>query len=193
MRVRAAVGGFDCSGVVLVESATVKQDSTEAISTAEVTVFQKYGTARYDSAEYDRAAFNEFAVNEWDELVLWDQDTTQLLFAGFILSVQRAIEGPHLRLTLAAADWGILFERALITQSWPDGTPDSTIIADALAQVPALSAGTIVTQVVPLTKFYKAEDYHQEYFKLHGSQPYCQLVIAPKVAKFRKLFHDQLK
>jgi len=54
-------------------------------------------------------------------------------------------------------------------------------------------SGAIVTQVVPLTKFYKAEDYHQEYFKLHGSQPYCQLVIAPKVAKFRKLFHDQLK
>jgi peptide-methionine (S)-S-oxide reductase len=53
--------------------------------------------------------------------------------------------------------------------------------------------GTIVTQVVPLKAFYKAEDYHQEYFKLHGSQPYCQLVIAPKVAKFRKLFHDQLK
>ncbi|HSC10554.1 MAG TPA: peptide-methionine (S)-S-oxide reductase MsrA [Rhodanobacteraceae bacterium] len=53
--------------------------------------------------------------------------------------------------------------------------------------------GTIVTQVVPLTKFYKAENYHQEYFKLHGSAPYCQLVIAPKVAKFRKLFHDQLK
>jgi len=53
--------------------------------------------------------------------------------------------------------------------------------------------GRIVTQVVPLTKFYKAEDYHQDYFKLHGSQPYCQLVIAPKVAKFRKLFHDQLK
>jgi peptide-methionine (S)-S-oxide reductase len=53
--------------------------------------------------------------------------------------------------------------------------------------------GAIVTQVVPLTKFYKAEDYHQQYFKLHGSQPYCQLVIAPKVAKFRKVFHDQLK
>lgn len=53
--------------------------------------------------------------------------------------------------------------------------------------------GAIVTQVVALKKFYKAEDYHQEYFKLHGSQPYCQLVIAPKVAKFRKLFHDQLK
>ena len=53
--------------------------------------------------------------------------------------------------------------------------------------------GKIVTQVVAFTQFYKAENYHQEYFKLHGSEPYCQLVIGPKVAKFRKLFHDQLK
>ena len=53
--------------------------------------------------------------------------------------------------------------------------------------------GTIVTQVQPFTVFYKAENYHQEYFKLHGEQPYCQLVVAPKVAKFRKKFHDFLK
>ncbi|MGH8123475.1 MAG: peptide-methionine (S)-S-oxide reductase MsrA [Rudaea sp.] len=53
--------------------------------------------------------------------------------------------------------------------------------------------GTILTQVQPFTVFYKAENYHQEYFKLHGEQPYCQLVIAPKVAKFRKKFHDFLK
>ena len=50
-----------------------------------------------------------------------------------------------------------------------------------------------MTQIVPLAQFYKAENYHQEYFKLHGTQPYCQLVIAPKVAKFRKVFHDRLK
>ena len=54
-------------------------------------------------------------------------------------------------------------------------------------------SGTIVTQVVPFTQFYKAENYHQEYFKLHGSEPYCQLVVAPKVVKFRKRFHDLLK
>ncbi len=53
--------------------------------------------------------------------------------------------------------------------------------------------GSIVTQVQPFTVFYKAENYHQEYFKLHGEQPYCQLVVAPKVAKFRKKFHDLLK
>lgn len=52
---------------------------------------------------------------------------------------------------------------------------------------------TIVTEVKPFTVFYKAENYHQEYFKLHGEQPYCQLVVAPKVAKFRKKFHDFLK
>ncbi|MDR3386666.1 MAG: peptide-methionine (S)-S-oxide reductase MsrA [Rudaea sp.] len=53
--------------------------------------------------------------------------------------------------------------------------------------------GKIVTQVEPFKEFYKAENYHQDYFKLHGEQPYCQLVIAPKVAKFRKRFHDLLK
>src|SRR5207245_11169638 len=43
----------------------------------------------------------------------------------------------------------------------------------------------IVTEVVPFKAFYKAEDYRQEYFKRNGEQPYCQFVIAPKVAKFR--------
>ncbi len=53
--------------------------------------------------------------------------------------------------------------------------------------------GPIVTEVTPFKAFYKAEDYHQEYFRLHGSQPYCQVVIAPKVAKFREHFRSLLK
>lgn len=53
--------------------------------------------------------------------------------------------------------------------------------------------GKIVTQVAPFKAFYKAEDYHQEYFRLHGSQPYCQFIIAPKVAKFREHFKSLLK
>ncbi len=51
----------------------------------------------------------------------------------------------------------------------------------------------IVTQVVPLEKFYKAENYHQNYFANNANQPYCGIVIAPKVAKFRKEFIDKLK
>ena len=51
----------------------------------------------------------------------------------------------------------------------------------------------IVTEVTPFKAFYKAEDYHQQYFKLHGSEQYCQNIIAPKVAKLRYHFLSRLK
>lgn len=51
----------------------------------------------------------------------------------------------------------------------------------------------IVTQLVPLEKFYKAEEYHQNYFKNNPAQGYCQMVIEPKVSKFRKQYFDRLK
>jgi peptide-methionine (S)-S-oxide reductase len=51
----------------------------------------------------------------------------------------------------------------------------------------------IVTQIEPLTEFYPAEDYHQAYFKNNPNQPYCRVVIAPKVNKFRKSHADMLK
>lgn len=51
----------------------------------------------------------------------------------------------------------------------------------------------IVTAVVPFTAFYKAEDYHQEYFKKNPWQGYCMAVVAPKVSKFRKKYQDRLK
>ena len=51
----------------------------------------------------------------------------------------------------------------------------------------------IVTQVEPFKVFYQAEEYHKNYFKRHPEQAYCQVVIAPKVAKFRKLFLPKLK
>lgn len=58
----------------------------------------------------------------------------------------------------------------------------------------ALFSDRIVTQVVPATTFWQAEDYHQEYFERVGSQnPYCTFVVEPKVAKFRKHFTDRLK
>jgi peptide-methionine (S)-S-oxide reductase len=51
----------------------------------------------------------------------------------------------------------------------------------------------IVTQLTPLEKFYLAEEYHQEYFEKNPYQGYCQVVIAPKVAKFRAKYAQQLK
>ena len=51
----------------------------------------------------------------------------------------------------------------------------------------------IVTEVAGAPPFYKAEDYHQEYFARNAGQPYCQIVVAPKVAKFRKHFAERRK
>ncbi len=51
----------------------------------------------------------------------------------------------------------------------------------------------IVTEVAPLDEFYVAEAYHQNYFRNNGFQPYCQVIIAPKVAKFRKEHLEKLK
>jgi peptide-methionine (S)-S-oxide reductase len=51
----------------------------------------------------------------------------------------------------------------------------------------------IVTEVSPLEAFYEAEDYHREYFRNNSSLPYCQFVIAPKLAKLHKNFTDLLK
>ena len=51
----------------------------------------------------------------------------------------------------------------------------------------------IVTQVTPYKVFYKAEDYHQNYFAQNGDQPYCKYVIQPELDKFKKVFKDKLK
>ncbi len=51
----------------------------------------------------------------------------------------------------------------------------------------------IVTELAPFEAFYMAEDYHQEYFKRNPYQGYCRVVIAPKVAKFREHYREQLK
>ena len=51
----------------------------------------------------------------------------------------------------------------------------------------------IVTEIAPMTDFYRAEDYHQEYFAHNPYQPYCMAIISPKVSKFRKHFTEMLK
>jgi methionine-S-sulfoxide reductase len=51
----------------------------------------------------------------------------------------------------------------------------------------------IVTEIKPLTEFFAAEDYHQRYYENHSGQPYCQMIIAPKLAKFKAKFKDAVK
>ena len=51
----------------------------------------------------------------------------------------------------------------------------------------------IVTEITKFSTFYSGENYHQDYYRTHGSQPYCSIVIRPKVEKFEKVFKDKLK
>lgn len=51
----------------------------------------------------------------------------------------------------------------------------------------------IVAEITPFTNFYRAEDYHLDYYRLHPDQPYCRYVIAPEIAEFRAKFKSKLK
>jgi hypothetical protein len=175
MRVRCAINGNDTSYSTLVESATINQDSTQAISTCSVSFLQVFGEAHYDvDSYYDRAAFYAQPPQEWSELVLFDADTNKLLFGGFCMRIERELEGPHLIRAVEASDWGILFERTLITATWPDGTPDSTIIRDCLATVPEFTEGTIVTLTANMgeieVKDAKVRDVLDQVCELTGAE-----------------------
>lgn len=69
------------------------------------------------------------------------------------------------------------------------------VAQETIARIGAAGIGDvpIVTVVEPLTTFYTAEAYHQDYFSNNPQQPYCQVVVAPKVAKARKVFLGKLK
>jgi len=75
-------------------------------------------------------------------------------------------------------------------------TPEQRTAAEAMIarlNGAGLWDSPIVTEVVPAQAFHVAEKYHQEYFAQNPRQPYCMAVVAPKVAKFRKLFLERLK
>lgn len=75
------------------------------------------------------------------------------------------------------------------------GPEQERVAREAIAAVEAAGTwdGPIVTQVLPAPPFFRAEDYHQDYYTKHPDQAYCQIVVAPKVAKARRKFLEKLK
>jgi peptide-methionine (S)-S-oxide reductase len=72
-------------------------------------------------------------------------------------------------------------------------TPQQEAIArQVVAEMANVWDAPIVTQLEPAQPFYKAEDYHQDYFRQHPLQGYCAFVVAPKLSKFRKMFGERL-
>jgi len=82
--------------------------------------------------------------------------------------------------------------RSVIYCQTPEQRADAESVIAGLARN-GLWHDPIVTEIADAATFYPAEIYHQEYFERNGRQPYCQAIVAPKVAKFRKQFVNQLK
>ena len=66
------------------------------------------------------------------------------------------------------------------------------IAQEVIAKMAAIWDDPIVTELSPAPQFYRAEDYHQNYFRQHPQQGYCSFVVAPKVAKARQVFASKL-
>ena len=88
-------------------------------------------------------------------------------------------------------DIGTQYRSAIYTHSAEQQATAQAVIADLTKQ--ALWGAPIVTEVTPITEYYTAEDYHAQYYRLNPEQGYCQVVIAPKVAKARAKFIDKLR
>lgn len=89
------------------------------------------------------------------------------------------------------ADVGTQYRSAIFYKNEAQKKAAQTVIA-ALTKANVYDS-PIVTTLEPLTKFYPAEEYHQDYYQNNKSQPYCQMVIQPKMEKFEKVFKSRLK
>lgn len=107
-----------------------------------------------------------------------------------ILQVFFTIHDPT-TLNRQGADVGTQYRSAIFYNS-PEQKATAEQVIEELNAAQLWNA-PIVTEIAPSDVFYRAEDYHQDYFKNNPYQPYCQVVVAPKVAKFRKQFTERLK
>jgi len=116
-------------------------------------------------------------------------DTDVVSFAE-VLDIFFEIHDPT-QLNRQGNDVGTQYRSAIFPHSPEQEAEAHAGIARAQAEHPSRP---IVTTIEPLTQWYVAEDYHQEYFEREGAaNPYCQIVVAPKLAKFRKKHAERLK
>jgi peptide methionine sulfoxide reductase msrA/msrB len=107
-----------------------------------------------------------------------------------ILKVFFTVHDPT-QLNRQGGDIGTQYRSAIFYKNDIEKNAAKSII-DALNKSDAYNV-PIVTTLETFTKFYKAEEYHQGYFKNNPNQPYCAAVVRPKVEKFEKVFKDKLK
>lgn len=135
----------------------------------------------YEAVCTGRTGHAEVVQIEYDPAVVSYQDLLNVFFT---------IHDPT-TLNRQGNDVGTQYRSAIYTHS-PEQKETAVRTIAALTES-KLWPNPIVTEVTPLDTFYPAEDYHQEYYANHPYQGYCQVIIAPKVAKFRSKYLEQLK
>jgi peptide-methionine (S)-S-oxide reductase len=124
------------------------------------------------------------------EVVQITFDPAQVSYTD-LLSVFFAIHDPT-QLNRQGNDFGTQYRSAIFYHSEEQKRAAEAVVARLTAE--KLFSGRIVTEIVPASRFFVAEDYHQEYFARVGAgNPYCSAVIEPKVARFRRSFVERLK
>ncbi|MFV8322576.1 MULTISPECIES: peptide-methionine (S)-S-oxide reductase MsrA [unclassified Flavobacterium] len=141
----------------------------------------KVANPTYEDVSTGRSGYAEVVQ------ITYDKNVTNL---DEIFKVFFTVHDPT-TLNRQGADVGTQYRSAIFYKNEAQKKAAQTIIA-AMKKA-GIYDSPIVTTLEPLTKFYKAEDYHQNYYANNKSQPYCQMVIQPKMEKFEKLFKSRLK
>jgi peptide-methionine (S)-S-oxide reductase len=123
-------------------------------------------------------------------------EAAQILFDPEVISYKEILEiffSMHdpTSLNRQGSDVGTQYRSAIFYNS-PEEKATAEKLIDELNKE-AIWDKPIVTEVTPLKAFYKAETYHKDYYKKHPKEPYCQVVIAPKIAKLQQRFFDKIK
>lgn len=167
-------GCFWCTEAVFLELRGVeKVESGYAGGTMENPSYEAVCSGRTGHAEVIQITFDSATISFRD-----------------LLEVFFATHDPT-TLNRQGADVGTQYRSVIFAHSPEQQAAAEAMIADLNAS--GALAGPIVTQVVPYANYYPAEDYHQNYYADHPTQPYCSAVIPPKLAKLRQKFAARLK
>ncbi len=135
----------------------------------------------YEQVCDDTTGHAEVVQISFDPAVISYRDLLQVLFT---------VHDPT-TLNRQGPDAGTQYRSAIFYHS-PDQKATVEEVVRELTEAGVWS-DPIITEVTPFLEFYPAEDYHQRYFERNPNQPYCRMVVAPKVAKFRKQYLSVLK
>ena len=148
-------------------------------------------TSGYSGGKVDNPTYKEVCNGNTGhaECLKIDYDPSKITFEE-LLEVFWKVHDPT-TLNRQGGDVGTQYRSVVFYQN----EEQKSIVQHQIAELNKSGAWSnpIVTTLEPLVKFYPAEDYHQDYFNNNGGNPYCQMVVRPKVEKFEKVFKAKLK